>query len=120
MLALIAGMRNLRSPANNNLLMININALRNPVERLRITAILEGWSLIILLAIAMPLKYLADKPEAVQVIGMIHGLLFIAYILLVVQIKFILGWSLGKTLLAMIASTIPFGTFYVERKWLRK
>ena len=50
----------------------------NVRERLRITAILEGWSLIILLAIAMPLKYFAGRPEAVSIIGMLHGLLFIA------------------------------------------
>lgn len=100
--------------------MINTNLLKDPVERLRIVAILEGWSLIILLAIAMPLKYLAGRPEAVQVIGMIHGLLFIAYTVLVVQIKFVLRWTAVKTLLALFASVIPFGTFYVERKWLRK
>lgn len=76
--------------------------------------------MIMLLAIAMPLKYLADMPEGVSVIRIIHGLLFIAYILLTIQIKILYRWPIGKTLVAMFASVVPFGTFYVEKKWLRK
>jgi integral membrane protein len=98
---------------------MNTNLLNTPVGRLRVTALLEGWSLLILLAIAMPLKYFADRPEAVSVIGMLHGLLFIAYIVLVIHIKILHRWPIGKTLIAMIASVVPFGTFYVEKKWLR-
>lgn len=90
------------------------------IARLRVIAIVEGWSFLILLGIAMPLKYLADMPEAVRIIGMAHGILFIAYILLVVQVKLLHRWSVGKALLAMFASVIPFGTFYVEKKWLRE
>jgi integral membrane protein len=88
-------------------------------DRLRWAAILEGWSLILLLLVAMPLKYLAGMPGAVQVIGMAHGILFIIYIILVIEVKVKYKWSIQKTLLAMIASVIPLGTFYVERKWLR-
>ncbi len=90
------------------------------IARLRVIAIAEGWSFLILLGIAMPLKYWAGMPEAVSVIGMAHGILFIAYILLVVQVKLLHRWSIRKAFLAMFASIIPFGTFYVEKKWLRE
>lgn len=90
------------------------------IARLRVIAIVEGWSFLILLGIAMPLKYLADMPGAVRVVGMAHGLLFVAYILLVVQVKLLHRWSARKAFLAMFASVIPFGTFYVEKKWLRE
>jgi len=90
------------------------------VDRLRVIAILEGWSFLILLGIAMPLKYMAGLPEPVRVIGMAHGVLFIAYILLVIQVKLQHRWPVRKAFLAMFASVIPFGTFYVEKKWLRE
>jgi integral membrane protein len=93
---------------------------KNATGRLRVVALLEGWSLLLLLAIAMPLKYFASFPEPVRVVGMIHGLLFIAYILMVIQVKFLHRWPIGKTLTAMAASVIPFGTFYVDAKWLRQ
>lgn len=89
------------------------------INRLRIIALLEGWSLLILLAVAMPLKYFAGFPQAVEVIGMAHGILFIAYIILVIQVKFKYRWPIFKTLVAMAASIVPFGTFYVDKKWLK-
>lgn len=89
------------------------------LNTLRLLAFLEGVSYLILLAVAMPLKYYYDKPNAVKIFGMAHGVLFVLYTinLLVVHVK--LKWSLGKTLGAFIASLIPFGTFYADKKWFR-
>ena len=67
----------------------------------------------------MPLKYYYDKPEAVKIVGMAHGVLFVLYVinLLIVHLK--LRWSYGKTIGAFIAALIPFGTFYADKKWFR-
>lgn len=86
--------------------------------RFRLVSTLEGWSFLLLLGIAMPLKYIWKLPEMVQVVGMAHGLLFVLYLLLVLQNKLELGWDLRKTLLAMALSVVPFGTFYVVRKMI--
>ena len=87
---------------------------------LRLLALLEGVSFIVLLGIAMPLKYYYDKPNAVKLVGMAHGILFILYVinLLVVHLK--LKWSYGRTAVAFVAALIPFGTFYADKKWFRK
>ena len=67
----------------------------------------------------MPLKYFFDKPEAVKIVGMAHGVLFVLYSinLLIVHLQF--KWNIGKTAAAFIASFIPFGTFYADKKWFR-
>lgn len=93
------------------------NSLKTQLGRLKLVATLEGWSFLILLFIAMPLKYIANMPEAVRVVGMAHGLLFVLYILMVVQVKIELNWSFKKMVLAFLASIIPFGTFYANRNW---
>lgn len=82
----------------------------------RINAFLEGISFLVLLGIAMPLKYMYNKPEMVKIVGMAHGLLFVAYILLVVIVRDLLKWDMKKTILALAASVFPFGTFYADRK----
>lgn len=84
----------------------------------RIIAFLEGVSLLVLLLIAMPLKYFFDRPEYVQVIGMAHGVLFVVYILLAITIKFTQQWEWKKLGIVSIASVVPFGTFYIEKKYL--
>jgi len=81
-------------------------------------ALLEGISLLALLFFAMPMKYMFDQEIYVKTIGMAHGVLFIAYIILAVMLKFSLNWSYKLLVIICIASIIPFGTFYVERKYL--
>lgn len=93
--------------------------LSTTIGRLRLTGILEGLSFIILLAIAMPLKYLAGKPEMVSIVGMAHGVLFVLYIFLTVQGKFQYTWQWKKMFLLWIASVVPFGTFYADYRVLR-
>jgi integral membrane protein len=93
--------------------------LSNTLGRLRLTGIIEGLSFIILLAVAMPLKYLAGKPEMVSIVGMAHGVLFVLYIFLTVVAKFQYPWSWKRVLVLWVASVVPFGTFYADYKLLR-
>ncbi|PJJ58662.1 DUF3817 domain-containing protein [Hymenobacter chitinivorans] len=89
---------------------------RTPLGRLRVVGFLEGVSFLVLLGIAMPLKYLAGQPEAVKAVGMAHGVLFVLYVLLVLQVSLLRSWSGGKALLALAVSVVPFGTFWAEKK----
>ncbi|MEX2231564.1 MAG: DUF3817 domain-containing protein [Cyclobacteriaceae bacterium] len=91
----------------------------NTIGRLRFTGIMEGLSFILLLAIAMPLKYLAGKPEMVSIVGMAHGILFVLYIFFTVIAKFQYPWSWKKMFFLWLASIVPFGTFYADYKMLR-
>ncbi|SNR77693.1 integral membrane protein [Maribacter sedimenticola] len=86
----------------------------------RATAILEGISYLALFGISMPLKYWAEIPGPNKIIGNIHGILFIAYIILTVVVGLKYKWSIKKLLIFGIASLLPFATFYVEEKYLRK
>ncbi len=85
----------------------------------RIVALLEGVSYILLLFIATPIKYLADDPQYVRMLGMPHGLLFIAYVVLAVLMSKDMKWDNRTLWIVLIASIIPFGTFYIDRKYLK-
>ena len=76
-------------------------------------ALAEGLSFILLL-MAMPLKYFYGHPEFVKYIGWIHGVLFILYVIFLINVKFSRSWSYGKSILAFMASLIPFGTFVLD------
>jgi integral membrane protein len=93
--------------------------LNTSIGRLRMLGIIEGISLLVLLFIAMPLKYMAGKPEAVKVIGWIHGLLFILFMIAVLVVFFQRKWKFSKLLLAFLAAFFPFGTFVFDAQ-LRK
>ncbi len=82
----------------------------------KFTALLEGVSLLILLFIAVPLKYIWGDPLAVKYVGMAHGLLFIAYVIFAIMLKGERNWDLKRTALILLASVVPFGTFYAEKK----
>jgi integral membrane protein len=92
----------------------------SPKTRLRVIGLLEGISYLVLLFIAVPLKRFAGHPEAVQLIGPIHGLLFLLYVMTVIQAKTEFQWPLGRTLLALAASVIPGGTFWADQTIFRK
>ena len=85
----------------------------------RLTAILEGISYLALFAISMPLKYLAEIPEPNKFIGYAHGFLFIAYIILAVVFWMEKKWNLRRLVILLLASLLPFGTFYIDKKYLR-
>jgi integral membrane protein len=96
-----------------------LSLLKTSLGRLRIIAFAEGMSFLILLGIAMPLKYIAGIREAVSVVGMAHGVLFVMYVLLLIQVAIERDWSWKKSILAFLASLVPFGTFYADAKWFR-
>ena len=88
------------------------------VKSFRIISILEALSFLVLLGIAMPLKYIWDAPLMVQTVGMAHGILFLLYIAGAVFISQKLDWSYNKLGVAVLCSVVPFGPFYVERNYL--
>lgn len=89
------------------------------IGRLRAIAFLEGLSLILLVFIAMPLKYGFGLPAMVKVVGMGHGVLFISYVLLTIIVSVEQGWSfLSTTWKVLLSSMVPFGTFYIDKKIL--
>lgn len=93
--------------------------LKTAIGRLRVIGILEGLSFLVLLLIAMPLKYWADSPQMVAIVGSLHGLLFVLYILAVIHVTIKHRWSFWKFAAACAASVLPFGPFVVDRKLLR-
>jgi integral membrane protein len=88
------------------------------VKSFKIISTLEAISFLLLLGIAMPLKYIWDIPQFVQVIGMAHGILFIMYVAGAWFIKEKLEWNWQIFLITLTCSVLPFGPFYVERKFL--
>ena len=89
------------------------------VAAFRVIAFLEGVSYILLLFIATPIKYFGDDPQYVKMLGMPHGLLFIAYIVIAVVISKDMKWSTRTLWIVLVAAVIPFGTFYIDRKYLK-
>jgi len=90
------------------------------IGTLRIIGVLEGISYILLLGICMPLKYVLDIPEPTRPVGMAHGLLFVAYCLLVLIVAKPKQWTFSTIFWALIASILPFGTFVADKKIFRK
>ena len=85
----------------------------------RVVAFLEGVSYILLLFIAVPIKYWGGNEQWVKLLGMPHGIFFMAYIVLAYLVKDEEHWSKPEFFIVLVASVIPFGTFYVDKKFLR-
>jgi len=83
---------------------------------LRLLAVIEGISLLALLFIAMPLKYYYAMPEAVSVVGMTHGLLFMAFVAFCLWVSQQKQWTDRFFMLVILSSIIPFATFAMDRK----
>ena len=92
---------------------------RDSLRTLRWVGYAEGTSFLVLLGIAMPLKHLADKPEAVLVVGWAHGVLWVLYMLSAIRAARANRWTFGTFFRAGLASVLPFGPFVFDR-WLRK
>jgi len=86
----------------------------------RIIAFLEGVSYILLLFIAVPIKYNLGDPTYVKLLGMPHGILFVSYIIFAFLIKENEKWGMKDLGIVLLASILPFGTFYVDWKYLKK
>ena len=90
------------------------------IKLFKITSFLEGISYILLLFVGVPIKYIAGNDLVVKFLGMPHGLLFLAYIVLALVIRSKMNWGTRSTLIALIASLIPFGTFYINKNFFEK
>ena len=86
------------------------------VHRFRMIGIAEGISFLVLLLIAMPMKYLMDIPEAVKFTGWVHGVLFVAFIYFAFEVMGSLKKNFGWFVKAFIAALIPLGTFIFDRQ----
>jgi integral membrane protein len=95
-------------------------SLNTSLGRLRVIGFAEGVSFLVLLGIAMPLKYFAGWPEAVRVVGMLHGILFLAYVAAAIQTAMEHDWPGRRIGLVLLASVLPAGPFVVDAKVLRQ
>ena len=86
------------------------------IKTLRILGNIEGISYLLLLGVAMPMKYYFDIPMAVKIVGMAHGALFVAYCLLLVACMKKFAWKFSFGIYLFIATLLPFGTFITDRK----
>ena len=89
------------------------------MKTFRLVALLEGISFLFLLFIAMPMKYMMHMPLPVRIAGMAHGILFIAFVFYLMQVKSERKWPLQKAGVAFVASLLPFGTFVLDAKVLK-
>jgi integral membrane protein len=86
------------------------------INILRKIGLLEGFSWLLLLAVAMPLKYLAGEPMPVKIVGWLHGLLFMLYIAQLIRVHFIYKWPVKLSFMGLIASFLPFGTWFFDAR----
>ena len=89
------------------------------MNALRVIAWMEGVSFL-LFGVSMPLKYGFDIPEPNYVIGMVHGILFILYNLLILWYAKLKNWNMNEIMLLCFLSLVPFGTFYGDYKYLKR
>lgn len=94
--------------------------LSSALGRLKVIGFIEALSFLVLLIIAMPLKYLADIPEPVTIVGMLHGVLFTLYLIAIANALIVRQITFFVAFLAVVAAFLPFGPFLLERKLLRK
>ncbi|HEV7734749.1 MAG TPA: DUF3817 domain-containing protein [Candidatus Binatia bacterium] len=83
---------------------------------LRTIALIEGVSFLVLLGIAMPLKYLAGVPEPVKVVGWTHGVLFMLLVGALAHAVFARGWTMSRAGMVFVSALLPFGPFVVDRR----
>jgi integral membrane protein len=86
----------------------------------RKVAMAEGVSFLVLLLVAMPLKYLAHWPMAVTIVGGLHGILFIAFLALANEVRTDYKKGFGWMAKAFLASILPFGTFIMDKQWKKE
>ena len=88
------------------------------IKIFKLISALEAFSFLVLLLVAMPLKYIWEMPKMVEVVGMAHGILFVLYVFGAYWMYEKLNWSFKMLLIAILCSVVPLGPFYVERKYL--
>ena len=98
-----------------------LDLFKTKIGLLRIVGFCEGMSLLILVFIAMPLKYFYQEPEMVRIVGSVHGGLFLLFVFSVITAAFTYNWKFTTvTWKLLVASVVPFGTFYVDKVILSK
>lgn len=90
--------------------------MKGALARFRVMAYVVGVWLVLLVLVAMPLKYFADSPSMVEIVGPVHGFLYMGYLATAVDLAFRVRWPAVKAILVMLAGTVPFVSFYAERK----
>ena len=98
----------------------NLGDYMSELQKFRLINKIEGISFIILIFIAMPMKYSFGYPIATKVVGMLHGLLVFAFIYQIIEAKKEAGFNLKETALYSILSLIPFGSFYTDKLLAKK
>ena len=86
------------------------------IRFLRRVALVEGVSFLLLLGVAMPLKYAAGMPEAVRYVGWAHGLLFVALCFTLLQVLMTTQWPMARAVQVFVAALLPFGPFVLDKK----
>ncbi len=94
--------------------------MKSALTRYRVMAYVVGVLLVVLTLVAMPLKYLADQPALVAIIGPMHGFLYMVYLLVSLDLATRSRWPIRYTLLVMLAGTVPFLSFVAEHKVTRR
>lgn len=89
------------------------------IRKFRMTAMAEGSSFLLLLFVAMPMKYIMGMPRVVTVVGAIHGILFLTYVAQLTKLRTTHQWDNRFSLYAFLASLLPFGPFVFD-KYLRE
>lgn len=92
----------------------------NELRQFRVVALLEGLSFVVLLFVAMPLKYLADLPLAVRIVGSLHGLLFLVFLIALFRAASERRWPLSRSAVAFASSLVPFATLLFDRSLRRE
>ena len=90
--------------------------LKDPIDTLRVAGLVEGVSFLVLLFVAMPLKYLAGMPWAVKTVGWAHGVLFILFCAALLRASAAAKWPLERSALVFVAALLPFGPFVIDRR----
>lgn len=88
------------------------------IKSFKIVALLEGVSFVIMMLIGMPLKYMAGNEIIIKTLGMPHGILFVAYVIMAFLIQSQMKWSGKDMAIVLVCSLIPFGTFWMDKKYL--
>ena len=97
-----------------------LQIFKTKIGRLRIIGFLEGISLLILVFVAVPLKYFYHYPEVSKILGPVHGALFVIFVINTVTISIEQNWKFNSlTWKILLASFIPFGNFYIDQKYLK-
>lgn len=96
--------------------MLRVAMMSHPIRFLRHAALIEGVSFLVLLGIAMPLKYIWGEPMAVRIVGMIHGILFLGFCAALLNVKLKADWPISRAAPVFAAALIPFGPWLIDRR----